>query len=417
MLVGDMIVRMRELGPDPAPALGVPSTPFSGGVQVAGGLLGLGTYFWVMTQLTPWGESLAGTEGSVVLAGANNAIQITATLHPAATAVRLYIGILSGAEQQYQQVAVTPLLLTQNLIVFNGANLLPGTPPTRSRAYMPDSDGAFVGAQTAYAWLGEALLALSKASQGVYDFTGMSSANGQPLYTLNGIWEDLDHAWYDGWIMDLGNKAQIYYRNRIATSIAGLMVFQKVADTMIVELFPQPNRNANTTTTTGAITAASSTIPLTTSNFVLPMGLALLGTGPTAEIVAYAFNSGAQLTGVIRGCGGTVAQAWATGTVVTELNIRVSGRRIVTPYAVGSSASFIPAPPEWATWIPMYMLSRYRDAEGEHKLATEMRQEFMNFVNQLGKGNKQRGGPRQIGAGPQVGEVYGGTLGGGWLLP
>lgn len=416
MLVGDLIVRLRELGPDPCQVIASP--PVLSSASAAGGSLQASTtYFFMVTALTPWGETTPSIESSGVTSVGQGTLNVTIRVVPGASAYRVYYGLATGAETQYQSFTASFAGATQ-VLALTGLGVVAGFPPIRNRAYLPDTDGAFIAATTAYAWLGEALLALSKASQGVYDFTGMPSSNGQPLYQMNGIWEHVDQAWYDGWIMDLGNKSQIYYRNRIATSIAGLLVFQRIADNMIVELFPQPNRNANTTTTTGNVAATDTTIPLTLSNFVLPMGLALLSGGSQVpEIVSYAFNSNAQLTGCYRGIGGTVAQAWSTGTTVTELNIRLAGRRIITPYSVGAAASSIPVPPEWATWLPMYMLSRFRDSEGEHQLAASMRKEFMEFVNQLGKGNKQRGGPRQIGAGPQVGEVYGGTLGGGWLLP
>lgn len=414
MLIGDLIVAMRELGPDPAQVIGPPQITQAVGVATAGTLQSNTQWFLKATLLTPWGETTPSGEQSVAI-GVNNSIQVTISAPsnitiPYVTKYRVYYGTASGAQNQY-----TEFDLTSNPGTITAPGI-PGYPPARNRAYIPDSDGDFVGMQTAYRWLNEALMAMSKAAGGVYDATGASSSNGQPLYTLNGQWESIDHAWYDGWIMDLGNKSQIYYRNRIATSISGMVTLERVAENMIVQLFPQPNRTANQTVLAnngGNISATATTAGIGLSNFVLPFGLALIGT----EIVAYAANSANQMTGMVRSLGGTLAQAWPDGTSVTELNIRFAGRRNLTPYPVGSSLTSLPVPPEWAVWVPMLMLSRYREAEGQRNEARDMRREFMEEIGRMGKANKQRVGPRQIGSGPQVGEVYGGTLGGGWLLP
>lgn len=411
-----MIIAMRELGPDPCVSLSSPQAAAPVSANLVGGVLTPGnTYYVQATQLTLWGESLGSVEQTVVIAGGQNGFTISVSSSPGAAFIRVYVGTQTGVENQYIQVTATPGVA--QTVNFTGAGTIGGSIPFRGRAYLPDSDGSFASGVTAYRWLSEALLIMSKASGGVYDFTGMPSSNGQPLYTLIGQWESVDHAWYDGWIMDIGNKSQIYYRNRIATSIAGLMVAQRVADSMSVELFPQPNRTANIATTQANISATDTSVALNISNFVLPMGLCLFGSAGSGEIAAYAFNSGSSLTGLVRGCGGTIAQAWPQGTVVTELNIRVAGRRIVLPYTVGSSASTIPVPPEWQVWIPHFMLSRFREAEGDRRTASDLRKEFLAEVEKMGRANKQRVGPRQIGSGPQVGEVYGGTLGGGWLLP
>ena len=59
--VGDLIVAVRTLGPDPP--LGVlPPPVVDTAVPTTGGTLAFTTWFLVVTQLNPWGESLPTNE-------------------------------------------------------------------------------------------------------------------------------------------------------------------------------------------------------------------------------------------------------------------------------------------------------------------------------------------------------------------
>lgn len=75
--------------------------------------------------------------------------------------------------------------------------------------------------------------------------------------------------------------------------------------------------NSPQTVTTAEITASAQAIPVS-STAVFPAGpnLATLGTGDDAEVVQYAAISGNELTGCVRGFGGTTAKIWPTDTVV-----------------------------------------------------------------------------------------------------
>ena len=74
--------------------------------------------------------------------------------------------------------------------------------------------------------------------------------------------------------------------------------------------------NSPQTVTTAEITASAQSIPVS-STAVFPAGpnLATLGTGDDAEVVQYAAISGNELTGCVRGFGGTTAKIWPTDTV------------------------------------------------------------------------------------------------------
>ena len=75
--------------------------------------------------------------------------------------------------------------------------------------------------------------------------------------------------------------------------------------------------NSPQTVTTAEITASAQSIPVS-SAAVFPAGpnLATLGTGDDAEVVQYTAISGSELTGCVRGFGGTTAKIWPTDTVV-----------------------------------------------------------------------------------------------------
>lgn len=74
--------------------------------------------------------------------------------------------------------------------------------------------------------------------------------------------------------------------------------------------------NSPQTVTTAEITASAQAIPVS-STTVFPAGpnLATLGTGDDAEVVQYTAISGNELTGCVRGFGGTTAKIWPTDTV------------------------------------------------------------------------------------------------------
>lgn len=75
--------------------------------------------------------------------------------------------------------------------------------------------------------------------------------------------------------------------------------------------------NSPQTVTTAEITATAQAIPVDNIG-VFPEGpnLATLGTGDDAEVVQYTAAADGQLTGCIRGFGGTTAKIWPTDTVV-----------------------------------------------------------------------------------------------------
>ena len=291
-----------------------------------------------------------------------------------------------------------------------------GYPPVNSTAYLPDQDGQFVSASTMYAWLNGALKLGCHYAGGIRDMTGLPSVIGQGMYTLNGTWMKLTQGWYDGYIMDLVNKRNFFYRNTTSGLSWGCSISYN-AERAIAELFPQPNRTSGLTTTTPPLAATHPVAPLSDpSSFVLPFGLALIWNNQGAsEIVAYDLISGNNATGLVRGLGGTIQQAFGSDVFFQELNIRFAGlRKHFTSYQQGQSALTLRIPDTWVDPLALYLLSYFREGEQDREGAKELRMEFEETMKQL-KSNIFPG-PVQIGQGWNR-EVYGGGIGGGWLVP
>src|SRR5436309_2327612 len=108
MLVGDVIIRGRELAPDMPSALDVPTTAVITAVGNIGAssTLPVGSYYVKVTGLTPWGETTASAEfGPVVIADFGHAIHLTfVTPSLPCYGYRVYYGIGSGGENQFQDI-------------------------------------------------------------------------------------------------------------------------------------------------------------------------------------------------------------------------------------------------------------------------------------------------------------------------
>ena len=176
-----------------------------------------------------------------------------------------------------------------------------------------------------------------------------------------------------------------------------MMSMTQVADSLVVELWAQPNRTAGLGGLIVALSASGTVAQMNTPNgWVLPFGLAMLGQPPTRdlppgqfvaspyEIVAYTMN-GNNLMGMVRGLGGTNALAWPTGTLVTELNCVWNGMRSAQLYIPGQSAYTLRIPSSWVPLIHLYMLSRYRRIEQQEDEASKLNQAFEAGIKEATK--------------------------------
>lgn len=419
MLVGDLISNVRALGPDPSlsilspPTVGVPTPVTLGGTPLPNG-----SYAVVLTQLNPWGESLSSTEQLFALAGAQNAFTITVTPDVGVNAVRVYIGSGAGLENRYMTFSSGLLPGFSTLLTFTNVGILAGIPPVSPSAYFPDSDGGFVSAATMYGWMNEALKAAARITGGIQDSAGIASVSGQRRYvvTLNGQWLRLNQCFYDGWELDLGNKAETFRNRNITANISISLMVDAQSDTTRVELYWTPGRTAGAATTSGMIAASDTTISISApTGWLLSDGYALLSDGTNNEIVSYSAQTGSQLVGVIRGWSGTQPFAFASGATVTELNIELNGYRMPYVYSVGQASLTLGVPPGWEPFLKDWMLGSFRMAEQETDEGQKMQDKAAKALESWVKSNKPVAGPRQCrmyGTEGLRGVVPGGLTGG-----
>lgn len=408
-LVGEVIIDARSLMTDLPQAMQTPSIVSASAYNDPSGTIVAGTYYLVVTNQNSFGETAPSQEVPVTVGGGNNAINLIFNAAAGHNSVaKVYIGFAAGNEVGYVTTGIG------NVNILNVTTITAAAPPSRSSAYLPDTDGQAVSAYAIYRWLNEALTwAASKNRGGLPDFGAAGTVNGQPNYVMPGWWKKIDTAWFDGYPLGLLNKSSVFRRQPVPGFSGCLIVFQ-ATDRLMVEAWPQPNRTSNQTTLSSGIGATDTTASLTsTTNQLLGFGMYQID----SEIVNYASLNGNQLTGLLRGMCGTVPVAHSIGAPATELNLMISGYRVPSTYSVGSSVSTLYLPPGWDSALVSYMLYLFRSAEQDDRAAQRYLNEATQKLSDL-SANRIIAGPRQIqpygSIGPEVaagmGSVFGGVI-------
>jgi len=250
-----------------------------------------------------------------------------------------------------------------------------------------------------YRWLNDALKAAARITNGIQDAVGVSSVSGQRRYvtTLQGQWLRLDQCFYDGWELDLGNKAETFRNRNLTANIAISLMVDAQSDTTRLELYWTPSRTSGTATTTAPITTGAITIPITgVSGWLLQDGYALISDGVNSEVITYSAQNGSSMTGVIRGWSGTQSFAFLTGATITELNIELNGYRMPYVYSVGQAGLALGVPPGWEPFLKDYLLGTFREAEQESQEAQSLKDRAAKGLEAWVKSNKPVAGPRQM---------------------
>jgi hypothetical protein len=415
--VGDMIFLTRSQIPDmPLVTLPVPAATVAV-TSAPGSTLPLGTYCCVVTQRNPWGETLGSTEVTGLAVGPGQGIQITSALLPGASAIRAYLtlpGGAAGSEVQFQESSSSPFVISTQALGF-------GPPPTRNSAYQIDSDGPAFSSAIVYKWLNQALNKLSRAVGGLLDYCGVPTAAGQPLYVMPGEWLEVSDVWYGGYWVQGGKRGDFFRRNAVNTSILSGVSVSIFSNQQIIEVSYQPDRSSGITTSTAPMVPSDNLVNIVDpSQFLLPFGFAQLGTGPGSEFIAYASASNGQLSGLIRGIGGSAAQSWPSGTQVTELSLFWCGKRILPAnlFSPGQAAAVLPVPQGWESIIPTYMLGQAKrselDVDGGMKLEKQAIDEAKDWLM------SNKGVVRQVqvnGYSQQRPGIFAPTPAGGVIIP
>ena len=421
-LVGDVLMSLREQAGDPPSSLPAPT-----GVAVTPLPTGALAIWFTVTQLTPWGESPASAEVAVANGALGSTFTVAGTCSFAATAIRVYFTLGgAGGEDRYLPYTILAGGTGAFSIPFtlSSAGIAQGFPPARSSAWLPDTDGTSLSCAALYRWISEGMDVMTAITEGIRDVTGIPSTAGQAQYQVIGNWRSLTSGFFDGWPITFGNKSDIFRHSNVK-GISGTAVMNQDSVVQQIELYPQSSRTSGIGTLSSPITAASATIPYTpgATGWVLGFGLALLGPYPAdpsaCELVYYSSNISNQLTQITRGMGGTIAQAWPSGTPLTECNIYLSGIRYPIHYAQGQATAQLNLPPAWIDALKDYLSSRFKgaeqDIEGQQSMLKSCEQKCQAI-----KGNRQVMSPRRVqcGGGGNV-EVanFAGSYFGGVILP
>lgn len=421
-LVGDALMALREQAADPPNSLPAPSN-----VIITPAPTGALNIWFTVTQLTPWGESGPSTEVALTNGAIGSTFTVTGNCSFLATSIRIYFTLGgAGNEDRYLEYTVPAGGIGAFSIPFalSSAGITPGFDPTRSSAWLPDTDGTALSAAALYRWISEGLDVIAGLTEGIRDVTGIPSTAGQAQYQLISNWRKIDNQWYDGWPMTAGNKSDIFRHSNVR-GISGTGVVNQDSVIQQVEFYPQSSRTSGTGTLSAPLSATATSIPYTVgaTGWVLGFGLALLGPYPAdpsaCELVYYSSNVSNQLSPVTRGMGGTFATAWPAGTPVFECNLYLTGLRYPTHYTRGQAMNQLGLPPAWIDALKDYLASRFcgteQDRETQQALLKQMEQKCLAI-----KGNRQVMSRRRVQAGGASGvetvEGLGGYFG-GVILP
>lgn len=405
--VGDAIISARQVIPDMPQTLGVPNLVSVAAATVIGGQLTAGTYYVKITAKTPYGESLPSNEQTVTLSGGQNSIIVNQS--PANVGIptdfNVYIGTTAGLQVIWAAAGNTTASFTISAFPNSGA------PPSRNTAFLPDTDGALVGASAIYGWLRDGLRIISRLAGGLLDYSGIQSAINQPLYQLNQTWIEITSLWYDGWWFKGGDRGQFFRRNTLTSSILSGASISAYNNVQVLELYPQPSRTAASTTLAVAMAATDLTATLaSTSGYLLPFGFTQIG----SELMAYnVIRPGNQLVGLIRGLGGSFAVPHLVGETALEINCFWSGKRQIDPnYQPGSSASVLPIPNGWGVLLAQYISGRAKNIEHDGQYSKQLADDLKASIKEWGRNEKGVVRRRQVGGDGAPAAYYSDMAGG-----
>ncbi len=415
-LVGDVIMMVRGSAQDPCQTFSPPNPQYG----LTSGTL-TGQISVQVTWLTPWGETLPSFASNFTLN--KQSLTISGWAPPGVTQGKVYysIGTIVNAYEVFNSSAMP--------YTIQGLPQGAAPPPTKSSAYNPDTDGGFISQYAMYRWLNTGLSELGRRWGGILDVTGIQSMEGLGFYRAPGEWTKITNMWYDGWPVMPTFRDTMFMWNQV-TGIVGYYTQEVNKFNTTVNLWPQPERTGFTTTLASSLAATDISIPVVdvgsyqTYQGFLNMGFAMIGTPTPTE--AYQPGYGSQgyevvyynnlqsgknpaLINVQRGMGWTNPQVWPAGTPVTELNVRISGKRLPPQIPPGSSLFFMDVPRSWSYLLYLFVLAQFRQMEQDLQSYSMLMKEFAT------QADKDLDSSQVVGK-RQMGEVYGlETMPGGFL--
>jgi hypothetical protein len=379
--VGDPIVRMRALGPDPCGVLPVPT-----GVSLAaaaGGVLPAQTVYVVQTWTTPWGETSGSAEQTIDLSVGNQTVVATSTLIPGVIKARLYIGTQPGQQSQFQELDVSLLAPGATVVItVDGTMTTPSRAPQVNRAYVPDSDGTFVPASLAFSWLNQALRQMIVNLGGIADISGVAWPSGAAWQALNNRWTEIENLWWQGWWQVRGDQAYTWLQSPVQ-SVPGYFTPWSTAGQDIIGLWPQPGAGPPTTALAANMGINDTSFTCTTGSLSSFNAPGLCQIDEEMILVSTQDQTDSIFQGCLRGIGGTVAAPHAIGATVTQLIVMFTGKRLAPEFVPGAAYAGLALPAGWDAPLDIFLVSKFREKEQDSQGAVAKMQEFNAMVEQL----------------------------------
>lgn len=412
--VGSILLDVRRQIPDLPSVMAAPLT-FVITNSTVGGTLPATKFYVVVTCRNAYGETLPTAEQSATTATSFSTVTASmpvAAIPFGATTMRAYFGFSPGAEGGFLEAPIVAGVATQ-VILTAISQLSQGIPPTRPTAFMLDTDGAFLSAGSIYELFNRASDEMVRIGGGFVDVTGIQSQVNQSMFRAPARFYQFVNAWFDGYPLAVVNRQMMYLRNA-APGFSGLLSYEEDGTQGTIQLWPQTNRTGGVTTLASPMTLTDSLMNVVDAT---QYGLSLGITQVDNEVMVYSNINANQVTGLLRGVGGTDPAVHQAGAPVTELNIRLSGRRLGRVFNPGDSAKDINLPPGWETPIPLHMLAQVRGMEQQDDVAGGLMKEFVAMAEKIAKDGKKGIKPRQISPYGSTGvETFNSHLGGGWLV-
>lgn len=240
-----------------------------------------------------------------------------------------------------------------------------------------DDGNAFTLA-TLLRWLNDAGRVLCQSATPIIDWYAIRSVSGMDVYELPQYILNVEQAWYDHLPLERAAEAD----NILESKMSGRSWWfgpHSIHATPRLYIYPAASRSGLSTALTSGITDTATTIVLNSVSGLLDYGLIQV----ESELVLYRnVNSSTNtLTNILRGQGGTKAEAHALGAAVTEGNIMFKCSRLPKPLVQATDPIEIPQ----GLWplLELYVLSKVREAEQEYQASQSLRQEFQASVDKL----------------------------------
>ena len=381
ILVGDPIMKMRALAPDPCGTLPVP-TQVSLAVA-AGGVLPAQTVYVVQTWSTPWGESAPSVEQPVDLSAGNQTIIATSTMIPGATKARVYIGTQPGQQSQYLEQDLSNIAVGSPIVItVDGTTTGASIPPQINRAYLPDSDGGFASAAMAFSWLNQALRQMIINLGGIPDISGVAWPSGAAWQVLNNRWTEITNLWWSGWWQVVGKQASTWLQSPVQ-STPGYMTPWSSAGQDIIGLWPQPGAGPPTTLLAAPMGVTDTSFTCTLGGLLDFKSPGLVEIDNEMILVSIPDPTNTIYGGCLRGIGGTIATTHKVGATVTQMIVMFTGNRLPPEFIPGAAYAGLQLPAGWDAPLDLFLLAKYKDKEQDGQGADAKMQEFNALVEQI----------------------------------